>query len=332
VPVADIPVLQALTSSDQSLRVSSSQAIVANRLQMSSPTNYFEPNRNQYRRRKFPMKNISFSVLTMVLLTGLSLAQTAAQSQASGTAQQQGSTELQTNPTPSQNTMATGEASASGQIATGTMIPAELSKSVDAKKAKPGDQVVAKTTQDMLASGRVVIPRNSKIIGHVTEAKAREKGESESSLGIVFDKVVMRDGHELPLNASIQALAAAQSNTALDNEPMMGQPVGAPGGGAPGRTGGGGMIGGVGRTASEAGGTVANTAGNVGRTAGSTVGSASGVAGNARLNKNSQGVVGLSGLSLNAAADANQGTVISSQNKNVKLDSGTELMLRVNSK
>jgi hypothetical protein len=278
------------------------------------------------------MKKSLFSVLTIAVLAGVSLAQTSAQSQASGSAQQQGSTELQTNPTPSQNTTASAESSASNQISAGTMIPAELSKSVDAKKAKPGDQVIAKATQDMLANGRVVIPHGSKIIGHVTEAKAREKGEPESTLGIAFDKIVMKDGREVPVNASIQAIAAAQNNATLSNEPI-GQPTGATGAsGAPGRAGSGGVIGGEGRTVGNLAGTATTTAGNVGNTAGSTVGGATGAAGNARLNTNTQGVIGLSGLSLNAASDANQGTVISSQNKNVKLDSGTELMLRVNTK
>ena len=274
------------------------------------------------------MKNSLIFVLTLALLAGISLAQTSAQSQAGGSAQQQGSTELQTNPTPSQN--ATGEASASNQIAPGTQIPAELSKSVDAKKAKAGDQVVAKTTQDMLVNGRVVIPRNSKIIGHITEAKPREKGESGSTLGIAFDKIVMKGGRELPLNASIQAMAAAQNNAALSNEPI-GQPTGATGGAAAGRPGGG-VMGGEGRTVGNVAGTATGAAGNIGSTAGNTAGGATGSAGNARLNTNSQGVIGLSGLSLNVASDANQGTVITSQNKNVKLDSGTELMLRVNSK
>ena len=275
------------------------------------------------------MMNTLLSLLTVALLAVISLAQTSAQSQASDSAQQQGSTELQASPTPSQNTTATGEASASSRIPAGTIIPAELSKSVDAKKAKPGAQVVAKTTHDKLVNGRLVIPRNSKLIGHVTEAKAREKGESGSTLGMAFDKVVMNDGREVPLNATIQAIAAAQNNAAVSNEPMMGQPTGAPGGAAPGRPGSGGVIGGVGHTAGDVAGTATSAAGDVGRTAGSTVGGATGAAGNARLNTNSQGVIGLSGLSLNTAASANEGTVISSQNKNVKLDSGTELMLRV---
>lgn len=55
-------------------------------------------------------------------------------------------------------------------IPAGTIIPAALSKSVDAKKAKPGDKIEARITMDLLCNGKVVTPRDTKVIGHVTEA------------------------------------------------------------------------------------------------------------------------------------------------------------------
>ena len=156
-------------------------------------------------------------------------------------------------------------------------------------------------------------------------------GETESTLGIAFDKILMKDGREVPLNASIQALAAAQNTAALNSEPIA-EPAGAPGGMGPTRSSNSGVIGGTAQTAGNVAGTATSAAGNVGSAAGSTVGSATGAATNARLNTNSQGVVGLSGLSLSGGAESAQGAVISSQNKNVKLDSGTQMMLRVNGK
>ena len=264
------------------------------------------------------MKKILFAVVAVALLTGVSLAQ--------------GTAASQTNATASQNSSAsTAQASDSGQIAAGTTIRAELAKSVDAKKAKQGDEVVAKTTEDVKSNGQVVIPKGSKIVGHVTEAKAREKGESESMLGIAFDKAIVKGGREIPLNATIQALAASQSNVAASNEPLIepGAPGNSSGNMAPGRAGNGGMIGGAAQTAGTAAGTATNAAGNVGTAAGSTAAAGS----NARLSASSQGVAGLPGLSLSAAtANNTQASVISSQNKNVKLDSGTQMLLRVNSK
>ena len=47
-----------------------------------------------------------------------------------------------------------------------------------------------------------------------------------------------------------------------------------------------------------------------------------------QLTSNSQGVFGLNGLNLNAAAsNATQGSVITSAGKNVHLDSGTRMLL-----
>src|SRR5260370_5841557 len=87
-------------------------------------------------------------------------------------------------------------------------------KRVDARKDKAGDQVTGRTTEATKSEGKVVIPKGSKLIGHVTECKQRGKEEKESSLGIVFDKAILKNGEEIPLNVTIRALAAAQTATA----------------------------------------------------------------------------------------------------------------------
>jgi hypothetical protein len=88
---------------------------------------------------------------------------------------------------------------------------------------------------------------------------------------------------------------------------------------------------------------VTNTAANVGGVAGGTVNSAANAGGSiagaskgavgglnaaGQLTSNSQGVFGLNGLNLSAAAsNATQGSVITSAGKNVHLDSGTQMLL-----
>src|SRR5215469_738723 len=101
----------------------------------------------------------------------------------------------------------------SGSLASGTTIPATLTKPIDARKARPGDEVAAKTTADVRSESGVVIPRGSRLVGHVTDAKAKTNGDSQSALGIAFDHAVLRNGQQVPLNASIKALAAAVNNT-----------------------------------------------------------------------------------------------------------------------
>ena len=105
---------------------------------------------------------------------------------------------------------------AAGQhrIAPGSVIPVQLTKTIDAKKAKPGDEVVAKVTMDLKTNGgEVMIPKDTKVMGRVTEAQARSKEQKESQVGIAFDRAVLKDG-EMPLPMSIQAVIAPPSNNA----------------------------------------------------------------------------------------------------------------------
>lgn len=274
-------------------------------------------------------------------------AQTGAQAGAQGSGQasvEGGKTQAQAGASSSTSaTAAAQNGQANAALANGTAFNAELSSPVDSKKCKPGDAVNAKTTEAVKAEGKTLIPKGSKLVGHVTQASARAKGEGESSLGIVFDKAILKNGEEMPLNVAIQALASAQgtaSAAGADADAMGGLGGSAAGSGAAGGRGG---LGGVTSAAGGAVGTVTNTAANVGGAAGgavnSTANAAGSVAGASRgavgginaagqLTSNSQGVFGLNGLNLNAAASsATQGTVITSVGKNVHLDSGTRMLL-----
>src|SRR2546429_5284787 len=92
--------------------------------------------------------------------------------------------------------------------------------SSDLKKCKPGDAVNARTTEAIKSEGKMVIPKGSKLVGHVTEASARGNGETESALGIVFDKAILKNGQEIPLNVAIQALASAQGGPSMAGDEM----------------------------------------------------------------------------------------------------------------
>src|SRR5207249_7469452 len=228
-------------------------------------------------------------------------------------------------------------------LTNGTAFNAELSSPVDSKKCKPGDAVNARTTEAVKAEGKTVIPKGSKLVGHVTRASTRAKGEAESSLGIVFDKAVLKHGEEVPLSVAIQAVASAQSSASAAGSEMdtMGGLSGSAAG--PGMAGGRGALGGVTSAAGGAAGTVTNTAANVGGAAGGTLNSAASAGGNiagtskgavgglntaGQLTSNSQGVFGLNGLNLSAAgSNATEGSVITSAGKDVHPDSGTRLLL-----
>ncbi len=207
------------------------------------------------------------------------------------------------------------------RIQPGTVIPAELSKSLDAKKAKPGDKVEAKTTMDMLSHGKIVIPRNSKIEGHVTSAKPHTKESPQSELGIAFDRIRMKDTGELPMQAAIQAIAppVRMDNTATAAAAGMGAPApsqSSPNPG-PGNMGSGGM------GPSNSQGAAPNPAAQA-PTMGAPESASAGPSG--VLAPEAKGAVDMKDATLTSAKEAN---VIASSSKNVKLDGGTQMMLRV---
>lgn len=242
-------------------------------------------------------------VMTLFTISGV------AQTTASGPAQ----ANSPANSTVNQKTQTAGEASA-GEPAAGlsgrTALQVELAHNIDAKKAKPGDPVEAKLTQDVKADGKIVLHRGAKLVGHVSEAQARSKETPESRLGIVFDKAAGKHGEEFAFRAVVMAIAPPQEGpsniagdpTRLSSGPAMGgQPFGA-----------GSAVGGP--SASAAPSVEAATHGGAGGT----------------LTPTSRGAIGLPGVALRPSAVGGvQGTVIISSDHNVKLDSGTQMLLLV---
>jgi hypothetical protein len=206
---------------------------------------------------------------------------------------------------------------------TGTIINAELNGSLDSKKLKPGEAVNAHTATDLKTNdGKIVLPKGTKIIGHVTQASARGAGQPESSLGLIFDKAILKSGQEIPLNASVQAVGAPPSSS-FDNQTPAGEPLPgarpvAPGGGV--QSGSTPSRGGSMNGASSTPNGIGDPSGGA-NSADTTNSNAAG-----QWNGNTRGVVGLHNLSLNAATEG-QGSVIKSSGKNVKLDGGTRLLL-----
>jgi len=210
------------------------------------------------------------------------------------------------------------------QLQVGSLIYAELSKSIDSKKAKVGDPVVAKVTQAVLSHGKIVIPKNSKIIGHLAAAKARSKDQPQAQLGIVFDRAELKDGSQLPLtSATIQALASAFF---LDQPPST----------AANGTGGSADISGMpnSRSGTNMGGMSSPPMGgspypsNTGSSSSADPTSGTGTAApntGGQLNAGSRGVSGMPGVRLEPQP---QGGVVSVEGKNLKLDGGTQLVLR----
>lgn len=224
-------------------------------------------------------------------------------------------------------------ASAAPALAPGTVVGAELSKGIDAKKAKVGQEVVAKSLADLRdTNGKLVIPRGAKLVGHVTQVKAATKQEPQSTLALIFDKAEAKPGKEakeIGMHAAIQALAKPRPSAMMDEAsgptdgPGGAQESGNMGGAQPGMGAGGG---GAGRTMGGA------HPGQPGDMGGGNMGGPAGQqgegGGEGAINANSHGAIGFPNLTLSPASPS-EGSLISSSKGNVKLDGGTLLVLRV---
>ena len=254
---------------------------------------------------------------------------------------------------------------AAADLASASEMNATLDRSVDARRAKPGDEVTAKMNEDFTTQGGATIPRGSRLVGRVTEARphSRAEGSAEgaaaSQLGIVFDKAELPDGREVPMQATIGALAAARSQahgelgSASHGAGGFG-PSHASGGGFAGGGLGGGAIGGLG---GAGGGVVGSATGTAGATAGgatrlprggvgaatsgagaatahggtllgSSAGAVGGLSASGQWLAGSRGAFGFGDMSIASAAAGNaQGSLITSASRNVRLDGGTQLLL-----
>jgi len=140
----------------------------------------------------------------------------------------------------------------------------------------------------------------SKVIGHVTQAQARAKGDPESILAIQFDRIEYSKDESIPMKGTLQAVAPSLGGAFLDTS--AGPPQLATAGQS--RIGGG-----------------ANGGSNAPPTSSVQVGGPAG--GTPILHADNKGVVGVKNLQMNSDGE------LSSAGKEVKLESGMQLMIHV---
>ena len=195
---------------------------------------------------------------------------------------------------------------------------AVVEKRLDIKSANLDQEVTLRTISDVAVNGIIVIPNGSRVVGHIVEFATKGKESQESLLAIVIDKAVLESGKEIALQAIIAAVAAPQDN-ALPSDPTYGmmhsnEPkmvASGPNGAA--------------RTGDLSASSKADSTATV---------STARINGEMRkgllLNADSNGAIGFSGLTLSWRLDSPPPvTVFSSKNKEIKLEAGTQILLRM---
>ena len=185
---------------------------------------------------------------------------------------------------------------------TNVAVLAELTKALDARKARRGDVVAARVVQEVRV-GDKVIAKGSMLVGQVEEVRLLAKGEVDSALAVVFGKMISKDGRESWVPTLLQAIGAGMAAESDEDAPDPSTHVHDRSACVPGMD------------------TVRSTMG------GSNSASASHPR---RLTAASVGVMGISDITLSSHVTNDMVTsLITSAKRNVKLESGTQLVLRL---
>jgi hypothetical protein len=126
-----------------------------------------------------------------------------------------------------------------GTNAAAASVSAELTKRIDTKKAKVGDEVDVKTTSAAKFGDGTDLPKGTKLVGKVTDVHPQSNADKTSHVAFDFERAVMKDGHDVPVHAAVTSMMV--SAQPVDNSAMMSP--GSGGGGAGGGSSAGGSSG-----------------------------------------------------------------------------------------
>jgi hypothetical protein len=112
-------------------------------------------------------------------------------------------------------------------------VSAELTKHLDTKNAKQGDEVDARVTDAAKLPDGTELPRGTKLIGKVTDVKAKSKEDKSAHLEFNIDHAVLKDGKELPVVVVVMAVTGPSQGS---TQAMMPGGGASPAGGSSGST------------------------------------------------------------------------------------------------
>ncbi|HWT64651.1 MAG TPA: hypothetical protein VN151_00950 [Terracidiphilus sp.] len=233
-------------------------------------------------------------------------------------------------------TAAGADANSSAQL---QPVNAELVGKLDSKSAKVGDTVVAKTTSKVRTADGSMLPKGSRLVGHITSVQAHGAGHADSSLGLVFNRAELKDGQSFAIHSVLESVAPPVSMAAAsssEDDVAMSAPMGATAARGGGRTGGG-LLGGGAGLASSATAATATTVNSAAEGAARTTGSLAqntteDVAAGARATAATTGqmathTTAIPGVMLAGDATGAASGTLTATNRNVSLSSGTQLVL-----
>jgi hypothetical protein len=92
-------------------------------------------------------------------------------------------------------------------VPTGTSVVGRLLTNVDAAQTKVGDSLERQSIDDIKSGHDVLVKKGSTLNGRVTFVQPYSAKDSRCGVGILFDRVALKNGERVALNLVIQALA-----------------------------------------------------------------------------------------------------------------------------
>jgi hypothetical protein len=176
--------------------------------------------------------------------------------QPGATGQQESSSDATTNANPdgaqsggsakqvyaNQGPMGFGDASASHAWEMST-VTCDLENKLDSKTAKVGDRVVLRTADKVQTADGTVMPRGTRVVGHITQVQIRDATHGTAQLAIAFDHVELKNGQSIAIYTLIRGVfpmsTTRELNPLNNTDPMTSMNSPTNGGGRSGRNGGG---------------------------------------------------------------------------------------------
>ena len=281
------------------------------------------------------MQSLKFAkapVATLVAVLGLPIAACVAQSATASSA------------TLSTDAAAPAQASAQSNAITErymTSVDTELTSKLDSKNATVGQEVTVKTRQTAKLADGTTLPKGTRLVGHVTQARAQNKDQPYAMLAMTFDRAELKNGQSVALRSVIRTVAPPANAAAMPDSMMADEAPGPMSAGASA----GGMGSGVARGGLGVGGVAGGTVRGVGQTAGTTLGDATrdprslaeatadapgGVVTKAgETVSTAPRATALPGVMLSTSTAGDVSGTLMASGKNISLDTGTQITLGV---
>lgn len=265
------------------------------------------------------MKKVIFAFNLILLVTLSSLAQEGKFKKDPNAVDQEKPSHEQKKPAQSSGTKADSETDASGSILlqSGTNLDAVLEKTIDVRKSKVGDEIILKTTKSIKQDGDVVVPKGTKLVGRVTEVTRKSGDNKSSSLSLVFESLQNKN-LSAPITATVVSIANAKGGVVAGD--LFGTEAMGSSSSTGNVSGGGGLLGGATGGVGGVLNSTTQTLGDVTNTAVNTTGGATRTLGGS-----------LSGIQLSQSgnASASGSTTLTAQNKNIRLEKGTQFQIKL---